>query len=197
MIIFLLIGAVFVIIWEMFHGAISVSQCFCHCWGILWVAPGWNWRISIVSHISIVFRCWCYCHMAHRNHFFRLYQQNKSSESKVKFLQATNFCKSDPEAVKLAYTNKTKAFTSFQKLGSQDFWRIASSVLRKDKSAIPPLFNGLNVLSSAPDQAKLFAKNFSKNSNFDDSDISLLVFPCRTNLKLHNTLRLPVWLKKW
>ena len=134
--------------------------------------------------------------MAHRNHFFRLYQQNKSSESKVKFLQATNFCKSDPEAVKLAYTNKTKAFTSFQKLGSQDFWRIASSVLRKDKSAIPPLFNGLNVLSSASDQAKLFAKNFSKNSNLDDSDISLLVFPCRTNLKLHNTLPLPVWLKK-
>ena len=42
------------------------------------------------------------------------------------------------------------------------------------------------MLSSASDKTKLFAKNFSKNSNFDDSDISLPVFPSRTNLKLHN-----------
>ena len=31
--------------------------------------------------------------IVHRNHFFRLYQQNKSSESKVKFRQASNRCK--------------------------------------------------------------------------------------------------------
>ena len=40
------------------------------------------------------------------------------------------------------------------------------------------------VLSSASDKAKLFAKNVSKNSNFDDSGISLPVFHSRTNLKL-------------
>ena len=44
----------------------------------------------------------------------------------------------------------------------------------------------LEVLSSASDKAKLFAKNFSNNSNLDDSGISLPVFPSRTNLKLHN-----------
>ena len=49
-----------------------------------------------------------------------------------------------------------------------------------------PLFNGPKVLSSASDKLKLFAKNFSKNSNLDDSGISLPVFPSRTNLKLHN-----------
>ena len=42
------------------------------------------------------------------------------------------------------------------------------------------------MLSSASDKTKLFAKNFSNNSNLDDSDISLPVFPRRTNLKLHN-----------
>ena len=42
------------------------------------------------------------------------------------------------------------------------------------------------MLSSASDNAKLFAENFSKNSNVDDSDISLPVFSSRTNLKLHN-----------
>ena len=29
----------------------------------------------------------------HRNHFFRLYQNEKSSDSKVKFRQASNHCK--------------------------------------------------------------------------------------------------------
>ena len=51
---------------------------------------------------------------------------------------------------------------------------------------MPPLFSRLDVLSSASDEGKLFAKNFSKNSNLDDSGISLPVLPSRTNLKLHN-----------
>ena len=73
-----------------------------------------------------------------------------------------------------------------QKFGSCDFLGIASSVLNKGKSAILPLFNGLEVLSFASDKAKLFPENFSKNSNLDESGISLPVFPSRTNLKLHN-----------
>ena len=42
------------------------------------------------------------------------------------------------------------------------------------------------MLSSAYDKRNLFAKNFSKNFNLDHSGIFLLVFPSRTNLKLHN-----------
>ena len=42
------------------------------------------------------------------------------------------------------------------------------------------------MLSSVFDNAKLFAENFYKNSNLDDSGISLPVFPSRTNLKLPN-----------
>ena len=42
------------------------------------------------------------------------------------------------------------------------------------------------MLSYASDKAKLFAEHFSKNSNLDDSGISLPVFPSRTNLKLLN-----------
>ena len=51
---------------------------------------------------------------------------------------------------------------------------------------MPFLFNGLEMLSSASDKAKLFAKNFSKNSSLNDSGIYLLFFPSRTNLKLCN-----------
>ena len=83
-----------------------------------------------------------------------------------------------------------------QKLDSRDFWRIANSVLNKGKSAILPLFNGPEVLSSASDKAKLFAENISKNSNLDDSGISLPVFPSRTNLKLHNISVTPQMVKK-
>ena len=125
-----------------------------------------------------------------------MYQQNKSSESKVKFRQASNCCKRVLEAAKLAYTTKTKESIISKKLGCQDFWRIANNVLNKDKSAIPPLFNGPEVLSSTSDKAKLFAKNFSKNSNLDDSGISIPVFPSRTNLKLHNISITPKTVKK-
>ena len=52
------------------------------------------------------------------------------------------------------------------------------------------------MLSSASDKAKLFAENFSKNSNLDDSGISLPAFPSRTNLKLHNISLIPKMVKK-
>ena len=123
-----------------------------------------------------------------------MYQQNKSSESKGKFRQASNRCKRVLEATKLAYATKIKESIT-QKRGSRDFWRIVNSVLNKGKSAIPPLFNGSEVLSSASDKAKSFAKNFSKNSSLDDSGISLPAFPSRANLKLHNISITPKMVK--
>ena len=128
----------------------------------------------------------CAAAIVHRNYFFRLYQQNKSSESKVKFRQASNRCKRVLEAAKLAYATKTKESITSQKLGSRDFWRIANSVLNK--------VNLLYLLYSIAqrccllllDKAKLLAKNFSKKSNLDDSGTSLSVFLSRTNLKFHN-----------
>ena len=61
-----------------------------------------------------------------------------------------------------------------------------NSVLNKGKSAIPPSI--LELLSSAYDKIKLFAKNFSKTANLDYSGISLPASPSRTNLKLHISL---------
>ena len=141
---------------------------------------------QVKPHSSPWFSAACAAAIVHRNHFFRLYQKDKSSASKVKFRQTSNHCKRVVEAAKLSYANKTKESITSQRLGSRDFWRIANSVLNKGKSVIPPLFNGPKVLSSASDEAKLFAESFSKNSNLDDSCISLPVIPSRTNLKLHN-----------
>ena len=104
----------------------------------------------------MVFICLCSCHSFWTN--------NKFSESSVKFRKASNCCKRVLEAC------QTKP----------------NSVLKKCKSAIRPLFNYPQVLSFASDKAKESAKNLSKNSKLDGSDISLSVFPSRTNLKLHN-----------
>ena len=69
-------------------------------------------------------------------------------------------------------------------------------IFSKCKSAIPPLFNCQELLSSVSDKTKLFAENFSKNSDLDDSGISLHVFSSRTNLKLHNISVTPKMVKK-
>ena len=105
----------------------------------------------------------CTTAIAHRNHFFRLYQKDKSSDSKEKFRQASNRCKRVLEAARLAYANKTKETITFQKIGSWDFWQIANSVLNKGKPGIPPLFNGQEVLFSASDKQNFLLKTFLRN----------------------------------
>ena len=151
---------------------------------------------QVNSHSSPWFSAACAAAIIDRDQFFRLYQQNKSSESEVKFRQASNRCKRVLEAAQLIHANKTKDSINSQTLVSRDFWRIADSVLNNGKSAIHPLFNGLEVLSSASDKAKLFAGNFSKNSNLDYLGISLPVFSSRTNQKLHNISATPKMAKK-
>ena len=100
-----------------------------------------------------------------------MHQKDKSSDSKVKFRLASNRCKRVLETAKLAHANKTKESITSQKLGSRKFWRLANSVLNEGKSAIPSLFDGPEVLSSASNKAKLFAENFFKNSNLNNSSI--------------------------
>ena len=51
-------------------------------------------------------------------------------------------------------------------------------------------------MPSSSNKVKLFAKNFSKNCNLDDSSVSLPVFPSTTNLKLHNISVTPKMVRK-
>ena len=82
--------------------------------------------VNISGQASVAYAAAIY----HRNHFFRLYQQNKFSEPKVKFRQASNHCKRVLEAAKLACANETKDCIFSKKLGSWDFWQnaIVSSI---------------------------------------------------------------------
>ena len=47
-------------------------------------------KYQVKPHSSPCFSAACGAAIVHRNHFFRLYQKDKSSESKVKFRQAGN-----------------------------------------------------------------------------------------------------------
>ena len=66
-------------------------------------------KYQVKPHSSPWFSAACAAGIVHRNNFFCVYQQNKSSESKVKFRQASNCCKRVLEAAKLAYANKQKS----------------------------------------------------------------------------------------
>ena len=125
-----------------------------------------------------------------------MYQKDESTESEEKFRQISDRCKRVLEAAKLEYANKTNESITSQRPGSRGFWQIANSLFIKGKSAIPPLFNGLEVLSAASDKAKLSAENICRNCNLDGSFISLPVFPSRTNLKLHIIPVTPMMVKK-
>ena len=78
-------------------------------------------KYQVKPHSSSWFSAACAAAIFHRNHFFPLYQKDKSSDSEVKFRQASNRCKRVLEAAKLAYANKTKESITSQKLGSCDF----------------------------------------------------------------------------
>ena len=152
-------------------------------------------KYQVEPHSTPWFSVACAAAIVHRNHFLRLYQKDKSFDSKVKFKQASNHCKRVLEASKHAYANKTKKSITSQKLGSCDKFLIVFSTK----------VNLLYLLCSMAwrcfllhlTKQKLFAENFSWNSYLDDSGISLPVFLSRTNLKLlHNISVTPKMVKK-
>ena len=123
-------------------------------------------KYQVKPHSSSWFSATSVASIVHRSHFFCLYQQYKLFESTLKFRQASNHYKRVLEAAKLAYSKK---ITCLLGLLANCF-----SVLSKGKSTVPPQFNSPELLSSASDRAKLFAKNLSNNSNFDDLGILYL-----------------------
>ena len=106
-----LIGMVFVINLYMFPGRMSLNSASAAASELCeWVQVGIDVYILHRKYQVKPSSQWFSAAFAaatdHRNHFFLLYQQSKSFESKVKFRQASNFCKSVLEAAKLAYAAK-------------------------------------------------------------------------------------------
>ena len=89
----------------MFHGMISLNLVLLLL--LVNFVSGYIYNIeNIRSSLIHLISADCAAAIVHRNHFFRLYQREKSSDSKVKFRQASNRCKRVLEPAKLAYANK-------------------------------------------------------------------------------------------
>ena len=138
-------------------------------------------KFQLKPHSSPWFTPACAAAIAHRNHFFHQYHRNRSAENSKLFRASRNHCKRVLEDAKSYFAETTRDSITSQHIGSRDFWRISNSILNRGKSAIPPLFNGPEVLTSSKDKANLFANKFSANSTLDDSFHSLPDFPSRSD----------------
>ena len=121
-----------------------------------WIQVGIDVYIPLHKYEVKPHSATCAAAIVHRNHFFRLYQQYKFSESKAMFRQGSNCFKRMLEAAKLAYAKKTRVY-DFPGTWLSELQANCYSVINQGKSAIPPLFDILEVLSSASDKAKLFS----------------------------------------
>ena len=105
-------------------GASASASEFCE-----WVRVGIDVYIThrkyqLKPHSSPWFSASCAAAIVHRNHFFCLYQKDKSSDSTVKSRQASNRCKSVLEAAKLAYAIKQKTPLLLKNLARVTFGKL-------------------------------------------------------------------------
>ena len=159
-----------------------------------WITAGINGfipsrKFQQKPHSTPWFSPACAAAIAHRNHFYKVFQREQSVVSKRRFRQAANECKRVIESAKAQYVQRTRERIASQKTGSRDFWRIYNNVMNKGKSIIPPLINGPEVLTTSKDKAEHFAQKFSRNSTLDDSGHPLPEFEARTHQVL-NTIRI-------
>ena len=135
----MLIGLVFVIIWEMIHGKISLISVllllqvnFVSAFRLkLMYIPHRQYQVK--PHLSPWFSTACAAAIVHRNHFFCLYQQSKSLKSKVKFRQTSNYCKGFLKLPNLLMLVKQKSLSFPRNLAYGAFGKLLhKSVLNRD-----------------------------------------------------------------
>ena len=151
-------------------------------------------------HIAHDYSC-CLClflllfwSIAYISLFCRWYQQNKFSESKVKFRQA--IAKGFLKLPKLHILIEQKSLSLPRNFALGTFGELLI-VFSTNLNLHYLLYSmARSCCPSASDKAKLFARNFSRNSVFVNAGISLPVFPCRTNLKSHDISVTPNLVKK-
>ena len=161
--ILVLIGTVFLIIWEIFCGRVFLNSFLL----LLLVHFVSGFRLESMymphhnchskTHSSPWFSTAFAAAIVYRSYssLFRLHWQNNSSQSKVKFRQASN-CWS-------CQTSICSSPSLPRNLARGTFGELLIWFSKKGNSVILPLFSDLEVLSSASDKSKLFVKNHSKN----------------------------------
>ena len=143
-------------------------------------------KYQVKPHSSPWFSAACAAAIAHRNHFVRLYQKNKSAESKVKFRQASNYCKRVLKLSNLHMLLKQKSPSLPRNLALGTFGKLLIVFSAK--------VNLLYLLSSTARRCcllHLIKQNYLLKTFLRTlilmTQVSLYLFsPSRTNLALHN-----------
>ena len=128
----------------------------------------------------------CAAAIAHRNHFFHVYQQNRDDDNAhAEFNAARNYCRRILRNSKCSYAQTIRTEISNERPGTCGFWKISRKVLNSGKASVPTLIHGPEVISSSSEKAKLFAANFASNSTLDDQGHTLPDFPQLTDKQLN------------
>ena len=135
MTILVLIGMVFVIIWEIFHGRISLNSVLLLL--LVNFASGSRLELLYISLIEGIGPSFTHLHgfqqLVLQPYFIEItfFCKKRINLLKAKLRQANNCCKRALEVTGFAYANQTKESITSKKLGSQHFWRIAKVFLIK------------------------------------------------------------------
>lgn len=116
----------------------------------------------------------CSAAIAHRNHYFWLYQHNNSHHNIRLFIAACNKYKRVLEGAKSLFTQRIKYCIASKNFDFHDYWWICNIVLNKYKFSIPPFFNQFEVLIFSADEAECFTRKFFSNSTLNSSGVSLI-----------------------
>ena len=153
----------------MFHGRISLNCASAatseFCKGVqVGTEP------QVKPHSSLWFSATCAAAIVHRHHFFHLYQQDKSSDSKVKFRQARGFLKLPNLHIHIK--QKSPLIPTNLALGTFDELLMLIVFSTNLLYLLYSLARKCCLLHLIKQNCLL--RNFSKNSNLDDSGISFL-----------------------
>ena len=166
-------------------GASAAASEFCERVRINLYIPHHKYQVN--PHSSLWFSTACAAAIVHRNHFLRLLQQSKSSESKVKFRQASNCCERVLEAENLHMLIKQRSPSLPRNLTLEIFGELLIVFSTKVNMLYLCYATAWSCcLLHLIQHDCLMTLILTLNSNLDDSGICLPVFPPRTNLKLPN-----------
>jgi hypothetical protein len=114
------------------------------------------------------------CHEAvlSKERAFQRWKTSPGINTHVEFIAARNICKRTILLAKRSFIQKTSEKLASLPNSSKSFWSVAKRISKNFcTSSFPPIINSDGKISSTPqDKANVFAAEFSKNSNLDDSD---------------------------
>ena len=79
-------------------------------------------------HSSPWFSPACAAAIAHRNHYFHIFQHSDTDDNKRLFATARNNCKRVIQDAKSEYERNVHDRLTSQKIGSHDFWSIYNNI---------------------------------------------------------------------